>query len=38
MDATAFKTAARTEPQLYLMHGPVVKNKWGWAQMKNALK
>ena len=38
MDATAFKTAARTEPQLYLMHGPVVKNKWGWAQMKKATK
>lgn len=38
MDATAFKTAARTEPQLYLMHGPVVKNKWGWAQLKKAIK
>jgi uncharacterized membrane protein YphA (DoxX/SURF4 family) len=37
MDATAFKTAARTEPQLYLMHGPVVKSKWGWAQMKKAI-
>ena len=37
MDATAFKTAARTEPQLYLMHGPMVKNKWGWAQMKKAM-
>ncbi len=37
MDATAFKTAARTEPQMYLMHGPVVKDKWGWAQMKKAM-
>jgi energy-coupling factor transporter transmembrane protein EcfT len=38
MDATAFKTAARTSPELYLMHGPVVKNKWGWANLQNALK
>ena len=37
MDGTAFKTAARTEPELYLMHGPVVINKWGWAQMKKAM-
>lgn len=38
MDATAFKTAGRTSPELYLMHGPVVENKWGWADFKNALK
>lgn len=38
LDATAFKTAARTNPELYLMHGPVIKNKWGWADFKNALK
>jgi hypothetical protein len=38
LDATAFKTAARTNPELYLMHGPVIKNKWGWADMKDAVK
>ncbi|HET7115366.1 MAG TPA: BT_3928 family protein [Hanamia sp.] len=38
LDATAFKTAARTDPELYLMHGPVIKNKWGWADFKLALK
>lgn len=38
LDATAFKTAARTDPELYLMHGPVIKNKWGWADFGNALK
>ncbi len=27
-DATAIKTAARVNPTLYLMNGPVVKNKW----------
>lgn len=31
LDGTSFKTAARTDPELYLMHGPVVKEKWGWA-------
>ncbi len=31
LDATALKTAARTNPQLYLMEGPVVIDKWGWA-------
>ncbi len=30
-DATALKTASRTDPSLYLMKGPVVANKWGWA-------
>ncbi len=38
LDATAFKTAARANPTLYLMHGPVIVNKWGWADFKNALK
>lgn len=38
LDATAFKTAARTNPELYLMHGPVIKNKWGWADMKDVVK
>lgn len=30
-DATAIKTAARANPTLYLMKGPVVVNKKGWA-------
>lgn len=38
LDATAFKTAARTDPELYFMHGPVIKDKWGWADFKNSLK
>lgn len=38
LDATAFKTAARTDPELYLMHGPVVQEKWGWADLKKAPK
>ena len=37
LDATAFKTAARTNPELYLMKGPVIKNKWGWADFKESL-
>ncbi len=37
LDATAFKTAARTNPELYLMKGPVINNKWGWADFKEAL-
>ncbi len=38
LDATALKTAARTNPELYLMNGPVVENKWGWADLGKALK
>jgi uncharacterized membrane protein YphA (DoxX/SURF4 family) len=38
LDATALKTAARTNPELYLMKGPVVVNKWGWADFKKAVK
>ena len=38
LDATSFKTAARTSPELYLMHGPVVKNKWGKADLEKAFK
>lgn len=30
-DATAIKTAARTNPALFLMNAAVVKDKWGWA-------
>jgi uncharacterized membrane protein YphA (DoxX/SURF4 family) len=37
LDATAFKTAARTNPELYLMKGPFIKDKWGWADLKDAL-
>lgn len=33
LDATSFKTAARTDPALYLMHGPIVKEKWGKADL-----
>jgi len=38
LDATALKTAARTDPELYLMNGPVVNNKWGWADFGHVLK
>jgi uncharacterized membrane protein YphA (DoxX/SURF4 family) len=38
LDATSFKTAARTSPELYLMHGPNIKNKWGAADLKKALR
>lgn len=37
-DATAFKTAARNYLTLFLMKGPVVKNKWGGSEVENALK
>ncbi len=30
-DVTAIKTAARVNPTLYLMQGPVIKNKWAAA-------
>ncbi|MFZ1528188.1 MAG: BT_3928 family protein [Ferruginibacter sp.] len=30
-DFTAIKTAARANPTLYLMKGPVIEKKWGWA-------
>jgi uncharacterized membrane protein YphA (DoxX/SURF4 family) len=38
LDATSFKTAARTSPELYLMKGPVVMDKWGSADLEDALK
>ncbi len=38
LDATALKTAARTNPELYLMNGPVVEDKWGWADLKKAVR
>lgn len=37
-DATAIKTAARVNPTLYLMNGPVIKNKWSWNDGKDILK
>ena len=37
-DYTAIKTAARANPTLYLMNGPVIKNKWGWADLHKATK
>jgi hypothetical protein len=37
-DATAIKTAARANPTLFLMKGPVVQNKWSWADMKEAIR
>lgn len=38
LDATSLKTAARTDPELYLMKGPVVQNKWGWADFNKAVR
>ncbi|MEO5892795.1 MAG: BT_3928 family protein [Ferruginibacter sp.] len=32
-DATAIKTAARANPTLFLMKGPVVQNKYSWADI-----
>lgn len=37
-DATALKTAARTDPALYLMNGPVVLKKWGKAEIEKGGK
>jgi len=37
-DMTAIKTAARATPTLFLMNGPVVENKWGWADIGKASK
>ncbi len=37
-DATALKTASRTNPSLYLMKGPVIQNKWGWADFDKAIR
>ena len=32
-DATAIKTAARANPTLYVMNGPVVQEKYSWADL-----
>jgi uncharacterized membrane protein YphA (DoxX/SURF4 family) len=37
-DGTAIKTAARADITLYLMNGPVIKNKWAGADIAKALK
>ena len=34
-DATVMKTVARVNPTLYLMNGPVVKDKYPWTDFKN---
>ena len=36
-DATAIKTAARANPVLFLMKGPVIKEKWSWASFQNVV-
>ncbi len=36
-DGTAIKTAARSNPTLYKMNGPVIQKKYGWADLKKAL-
>jgi uncharacterized membrane protein YphA (DoxX/SURF4 family) len=37
-DATALKTASRSNPTLYLMKGPIVKQKWGSGDIHSILK
>lgn len=37
-DATAIKTAARVNPTLYLMNGPVIEKKWSWEDGKDHVK
>lgn len=37
-DVTSIKTAARNNVTLFLMDGPVVKNKWGGSDIEKALK
>ena len=37
-DAVALKTAARTDPAVYLMKGPVIQKKWGSAEIERAAK
>ena len=37
-DATAIKTAARANPTLYVMNGPIVQQKYSWADMSQAVK
>lgn len=37
-DVTAIKTAARVNPTLYKMNGPVIKNKWSWEDARKIVK
>ena len=37
-DVTAIKTAARTNPALFLMEGPVVRGKWGRVDFGDAIR
>lgn len=37
-DVTSIKTAARVNPTIYLMNGPVVQGKWGWADFDEVRK
>ena len=37
-DATAIKTAARVNPTLFLMKGPIIQNKWSWTDAKNLVR
>ncbi len=37
-DATVIKTIARVNPTLYLMNGPVVKQKWSWTKFEDVFK
>jgi uncharacterized membrane protein YphA (DoxX/SURF4 family) len=37
-DGTAIKTAARANPTLFLMKGPVIQNKWAGADIAKVLK
>jgi uncharacterized membrane protein YphA (DoxX/SURF4 family) len=37
-DATAIKTASRSNPTLYLMNGSIVKQKWGSGDFHSVLK
>lgn len=37
-DLVAIKTAARNNPVLYLMKGPVVEGKWGWRDFGRIIK
>jgi len=37
-DVTAIKTAARANPTIFLMKGPVVQHKWSWADFGDVIK
>jgi hypothetical protein len=37
-DATAIKTAARANPTIYSMTGPVVQEKYSWADLEKVIK